>query len=109
MTVPLGDLLCPLTPATGRRARTPPLMKRPMIVLGAPPTRERQPRAAEVHPAVVARAPAHAACFVAHSSDDVGTCKRLKNQSQYRKHKLICGIQGAKHPAGRAVLAGGVV
>ena len=58
-------------------------MKRVMITLGAPPTRERQPRQAEVQPAVcvVARAPAHAACFVAHSSDDVGQCKRLKDDA----------------------------
>jgi hypothetical protein len=79
--VPLGDLLCLLTPSDWQtHARRRRSMKRTMIVLGPPSTGERQRRQAEVQPAVyvVARSPAHAACFVSHSSDDVGQCKRLK-------------------------------
>jgi hypothetical protein len=55
-------------------------MKRTMTVLGAPSTGERQSRMAEVQPAVVAGGgTAHDVCFVAHSSDDVGQFKRLKD------------------------------
>jgi hypothetical protein len=102
-TVPLRELLCLLSLDTQRLAANarapPPLMKRPMIVLGAPPTRERQPRAAEVDSAVVARAPAHAACFVAHSSDDVGQFKRLKDDvcvGAWRSFRVLASLAARK-------------
>jgi hypothetical protein len=52
-------------------------MKRVMIALGAPPTR--QPRVAEVQPVVVASGPARVVCFAAHSSEGAGQFKRLKD------------------------------
>lgn len=81
-TVPLRELLCLLSLDTQRlaaNARAPRRsMKRMMILLGTASTGERQPRMAEVQPAVVAGGAAHEVCFAAHSSDAVGQCKRLK-------------------------------